>query len=378
MKNTCNSICYLIIAWVLIWLITPGAFASADSAVRTISVTDMAARQVTIPFDPERIVCIGPGALRLIVYLQAQSKLVGVEDVEKRKPDGRPYIIAHPELCKLPRCGPGGAASVNKKPDMETVIALMPQVIFITYMEADLADEVQRILGIPVVVLVYGEHATFDERVYDALRISGRILNRKKRADNVVNYIEFLKNDLQTRKALNAKKNIQAEKKQRVYVGGVSYRGAHGIESTEQNYIPFQWLGAENVARQVKPSMGTHVFMDKETLLRLNPDIIFLDSSGSALIMEDFCKKPEFYNVLKAFSNKRVYTLLPYTSYATNIGTALGDAYAIGKILYPYGFADIDPGKKADQIYTFMVGKPVYDEIKHEYKNNFPDLFQQQ
>jgi iron complex transport system substrate-binding protein len=99
---------------------------------------------VKTPFDPDRIVCIGPGALRLIVYLQAESKVVGIEDMEKMNPGGRPYWLAHPELSKLPRCGPGGPASINKKPDLEAVLAVKPQVMFITYMDASLADEVQR------------------------------------------------------------------------------------------------------------------------------------------------------------------------------------------------------------------------------------------
>jgi len=56
---------------------------SLSAATGTITVTDMAGREVSHPFDPERIICIGPGALRLIVYLQAESRVVGVDEVEK-------------------------------------------------------------------------------------------------------------------------------------------------------------------------------------------------------------------------------------------------------------------------------------------------------
>ena len=89
-----------------------GLFATS-AAASTVEVTDMAGRQVAVPLDPERIVCIGPGTLRLIVYLQAESKVAGVEDMEKMNPGGRPYWLAHPELADLPRCGPGGPASIN-------------------------------------------------------------------------------------------------------------------------------------------------------------------------------------------------------------------------------------------------------------------------
>ncbi len=357
--------------WSLNWNLTtafaePRAIAASQTIAasrtmavdRTIKVTDMAGRQVEAPFDPEHIVCIGPGALRLIVYLQAESKLCGVENMEKMYPGGRPYWLAHPELSKLPRCGPGGTVSINKKPDMEALLALAPQVVFVTYMKASLADNVQKILDIPVVVLSYGAFATFDEVVFDAFKIAGKILNRKKRAENLINYIESLRNDLKNRTS-GISKNLQP----RVYVGGIGYRGSHGIESTEQHYIPFEWLGAENVAKQVMPVMGSHVFLDKEELLKLNPDIIFIDDGGLDLIAEDFRKKPKFYSALEAFLNKRVYTLLPFNWYATNIGTALADAYAIGKILYPKRFKDIEPANKADEIYNFFVGKPVFSEM---------------
>lgn len=338
------------------------ALSAVCNASRTVTVTDMVSRKVTVPSDSNRIVCIGPGALRLIVYLQAESKVVGVEDMEKMNPDGRPYWTAHPQLASLPRCGPGGPAAINKKPDLEALLAVKPQVIFITYMDAPLADEVQRTIGIPVVVLSYGAFATFDEAVFDAIRIAGRMVNREKRADEVVAYIESLRKDLQTRT-----REISENSKPSVYVGGIGYRGVQGIESTEQRYIPFEWIGAKNIANQVKATVGSHVVMDRETLLKINPDVIFIDGGGVRVVTEDYRRKPEFYTALKAFSNHRVYTLLPFNWYTTNIGTALADAYAIGKILYEKRFEDIDPGRKADEIYTFLVGKPVYQSIRKIY-----------
>jgi hypothetical protein len=45
------------------------------------------------------------------------------------------------------------------------------------------------------------------------------------------------------------------------------------------------------------------------------------------------------------------------------MGVLLADAYAIGKILYPAAFSDIDPERKCDEIYTYLVGQPVYVQI---------------
>jgi iron complex transport system substrate-binding protein len=353
MKRRSFGVICTIVVWGLLAVV---------ARANTVPVTDMAGRQVSVPFDPDRIVCIGPGALRLIVYLQAEAKVVGVEDLEKMYPGGRPYWIAHPELAKLPRCGPGGLGSINKKPDLEAVLSIRPQVLFVTYMDGPLANETQRRLGIPTVVLNYGAFATFDEAVYDALRIAGGILNREKRANAVVDYIESLRKDLQHRAAATGQKG-----KPTAYVGGIGYRGIRGIESTQQRYTPFEWLAVDNTAERLEAGVGSHVFMDKESLLRIDPPTIFIDGGGLALVTEDYQRKPEFYRALQAFANGRVYCLLPFNWYVTNIDTALADAYAIGKILYAARFADIDPEQKADKIYTYLVGKPVYRQMKSDY-----------
>ncbi len=331
-------------------------------AAETLTVTDMVGRTVTVPAGPDRIVAIGPGTLRLIVYLEAQDRVAGVEEMEKMNPGGRPYWIAHPELARLPRCGPGGPSGINKKPDLEALMALVPQVIFTTYMDAALADEVQETLGIPVVVLRYGAFAAFDASVYDALRLAGKILDRSDRADAVIKAVEAMKIDL-----LKRTEDIPEDRKPGVYVGGIGYRGAHGIESTELSYIPLAWAGARNLAEQVDARIGSHVFVDKEILLGLNPDVIFIDGGGLALVADDVCRKPEFYAALEAFQTRRTYVLLPFNFYATNIDTALADAYAIGKRLYPERFMDVDPATKADEIYSFFVGRPVYREMERDF-----------
>lgn len=145
---------------------------------------------------------IGAGYVKTYKTVQALKNVNLGGNMEKMAPAGRSYWIAHPELSQLPLCGPGGPAAINKKPDLESVLSVKPRVIFATYMDSALTDEVQKTLGIPVVVLTYGSLATFDERVYDSLRLAGRILNRKKRTETVMAYIKSLKKDIQDRALL--------------------------------------------------------------------------------------------------------------------------------------------------------------------------------
>ena len=52
-----------------------------------------------------------------------------------------------------------------------------------------------------------------------------------------------------------------------------------------------------------------------------------------------------------------------------NHETSLANAYYVGKVLYPEQFADIDPAEKADEIYEFVVGVPVYDQLNANVNN---------
>ena len=85
------------------------------------------------------------------------------------------------------------------------------------------------------------------------------------------------------------------------------------------------------------------------------------------LIRTDYEKKPAFYEALEAFQQGRVYTLHPYIWYANNLGTTIVDAYAVGKLIYPERFEDIDPIVQADAIYTALVGGPVYRDMVKAY-----------
>ncbi len=327
---------------------------SSSTKQTGITVMDMLGRNVELPAHVTKIVAAGPGALRLIVYLNASNMVVGVEDFEKRYNFGRPYILAHPELRKLPTIGPGGP---GKLPNFEELVKIKPDVIFMTYVDAKTVDEIQSKTGIPVVVLSYGNLATFDdETLFKSLKLAGKILGREKRAEEVIAFIKNLQDDL-----IKRTENVRSPE---VYVGGIGYKGAHGIESTEAKYPPFVVVHADNVADKLGEG---HRFIDREQLLEWNPDYIFLDEGGLKLVLSDYKKDPEFYSSLKAIKTGNVYGILPYNFYATNIGTALADAYFIGKVLYPKRFSDVNPVKKADEIYTFLVGKPVYGELSKQF-----------
>lgn len=321
-------------------------------------VTDLLGREVKIKGNVEKVVAIGPGALRLYTYVGENNKLVGIEEFEKKNAKGRPYILANKELMDLSVIGLGGP---NNPPDPEKLLSVKPDVIFTTYSKDKAeADDLQNKTGIPVVVLSYGKTSLFDKAVNDSLTLIGKVMNREQRAKEVINFIENARQDLNKRTA-----DIKDVNKPTVYIGALGMKGMHGIESTQGKYSLFTVLNIKNVADETGKTGS--VMIDKEKLVEWNPKILFIDLGGIDLVKQDYSKNAKFYESLSAFKEGNVYSQLPYNFYSTNIDTALVDAYFIGKTVYPEKFSDIEIKNKADEIYKFFVGKELFDTMQKDF-----------
>ncbi len=332
---------------------------STCHAQKATAVVDSGGRTVEIPSRISRAICIGPGCLRLMCYLGAKDMVVGIEAFEKTQQVGRSYRYALPELLDLPVIAAGGPGNVNKEPDLEAVLKVKPDIIFACYMDANRADTLQQKIGIPVVTVSYGRFGSFGNELYSSLRTMGKVLSREKRADEIISFIEKAKADLSRRTS-----GIDEALRPSVYVGGVGYRGAQGIESTETDYLPLEWVKARNAAKGL--GKEGHLFINKEKLLGLNPDVIFLDALGLVIIASDYKKNPQFYKTLDAFRKGRTYVLWPFNAYMTNIDTVIIDAYMAGSMLYPERFKDIDMDKKIDEVYRFFIGRSVAESMARD------------
>lgn len=322
-----------------------------------VMIQDMVGRSVSLPLEPERVVAIGPGALRLFIYGADAHALAGVEKLEKNI-KGRPYAMANPALQSLPIIGPGGP---NNAPDPEQLIALNPQIIFSTYATSpSVADELQRKTRIPVVVLSYGAGGVFGREVKKAILLVGRIMGTQKKAEAAVAFIDACAKDLEERTG-----HIPEQEKKNVYVGALGNRGTHGIESTQGRYSLLEAIHARNVVDAT--GRAGALMIDKEKLIEWAPDYIFIDYNGYNAVLSDFQQRPAFYRSLKAFQQDRVYAQLPYNFYSTNIDTAMANAYYLGCTLYPKAFSGIDPAQKADEIYQALLGVKLYGRMRDDF-----------
>jgi len=332
----------------------------------TRAVTDALGRTVVIPAKVERVICSGSGCLRLLVYLQAQGLAVAVDDIESKSTrfDARPYSIAETRLRTLPVFG---RFRGEDNPERILTLPNPPQVIIKTNPEMGMnAQELERKTGIPVVVLRYGDLGGKRQEFYSALRIMAQVVQRRERAEALIRFFDGHIAELGRRVA-----GLPEAQRPTAFVGGVAMKGPHGLSSTEPGYPPFLFLNVRNVA--ALPGASGVANVAKEKILDWNPDAIFLDLSTLQLGddaggLHELRTDPA-YKSLSAVRQGRVFGVLPYNWYSQNFGSILADAYYVGKVLYPQQFKDVEPAAKADEIYAFLVGKPVYKEMDASFRN---------
>ena len=343
------------IVFFLLCAICIGAFSGCAAPVGstgdTRTITDGAGRQVNVPEKVESIVCVGVGALRYTCYMGAQDLVVGVEDYEVKPGMSRLYnYVNFDQFQNLPVIG------TNGQPYTEEIINLAPDVIVMSAYASVEADDLQAKTGTPVVVAP-GSDTTLDTGAYETIRIMGQLYGMESQATELTNYLKGIQKDLDERT-----KDIPDSEKPSVYVGGVSFKGHHGFEGTEAGYGPFALIHAKNLADTTGKTGAFNI--DLEQVLSWDPDIIFLDFNGMKLINEDYAKNPDYYHSLTAVQEGKVYSQISFRSSASNLETALADAYYAACVMYPEQFKDVDPVAKAGEIFEKLLGTNPYEDLK--------------
>ena len=308
-------------------------------------------RDVNI-LNNKKIVCLGPGALRLLVYLNLQDNLVGIEKSELRLSKHAPYTMALDKkfIKDLPIVSQGGP---GKMPNLESLIELKPDIIFTSLLSKEQVDLIQEKTKTPVIALSYG--STYGgnrkgEKKLDAIKSSlkliAQVMNKEERYKKLLKFMQNQEKELE-------KYSINDTS---IYIGGVAYKGLQGITSTESAYTPFELLKIKN--NILKEHIG-HAFINNETLLEFNPEIIFLDFVSKKIIQEEIKRDRVIFDNIKAFQNKRVYWLYPNNFYNTNIENIYLNSWQI----LSYFHKNIDVKRKRIEIYRAFLGQNIDNKI---------------
>ncbi len=327
----------------------PSQEVSSDAPAGTRTITDALGRQVEIPTDVKRIVPLG-NTPRMVTYLGIASMVVGIGECEKADSPIKAYAYVSQDVWTgLPNVGTDAMGETAYYP--EAIIEAAPDVILCTY-AMDVTEDIAKQTGIPVVSVSQG--TLFGEDYAQSLRILGEVCGVSGRAEELISFIDGCLKDLTERTA-----DVSSDKKPTVLGAAATFKGSHGIEGVYSNYPVFKVLAANDVAAGISDTTGG-LLVDKEKIIQWNPDMIFLDFSGTELVKTDYAANPQFYAQLKAVKNGQVYMWPNSTWHWSNVEMPLVSAYYTGKLLYPDKFEDVDFAAKASEIFGFFLGDPNY------------------
>ncbi|CAG8999218.1 MAG: hypothetical protein CENE_01187 [Candidatus Celerinatantimonas neptuna] len=312
-------------------------------------ITDQLGRHITIPDHVNRVVVLQHQTLDILVELDAQKSIVGVLSSWERHL-GAGFVRLYPQITKLPM--PGDLTNVN----IESILKLHPQVIFVTnYSPKTMLAQLER-TGIPVVAIslrkyqpgqsnklnptIKNENQAYNEGLKNGILLIGKVVNHEAQAKALVHYI--FKHRTIVAKRL---KGLPADKRVRVYIANPNLT-TYG--SGKYTGLMLEHAGAMNVAAS---SIKGYKQVSLENVLQWDPQVIFVQHRF-AYVVKKIEHNPAWQSI-DAVKHHRIY-LMP--EYAKAWGYPMPEALSVGELwmakkLYPNRFKDINVQKAANDFY---------------------------
>lgn len=356
MKTTIRKISGLLLALAILFFMVAcsgtgndGNYDDPPVASTLRVITDALGRGVEIPAVVKTIVPLG-NTPRMISYLGLADMVVGIEECEIATSPIQAYAYPHIEKwSSLPNCGTNAMGETTYYP--EQIMIANPDVILSTD-TADVADNLQKQTGIPVICVAQG--TLFGEDYEQSLRILADVCGVNERAEELISYLNDCLDDLSNRAA-----GIDMAEKPTVLGAGATFKGSHSIDGIYTNYSVFEILEANDVAEEIAGQSGSSgVMVEKEQILAWNPEIIFFDAGSIGLVRADYAENSTYFKQLQAVKNGELYQWPNSTYHWSNVEIPLVSAYYVGCMLYPERFADISFEEKASEIFDMFIGEP--------------------
>jgi len=241
-----------------------------------ITITDDAGRTVTIPQTPNRIVSLAPSITEDLFALGLGEKVVGDTTYDN-------YPLAAVNITKV-----GGFST----PNIEKIVSLKPDIVFASSLNNDTVLSTLSGYGIPTVVL--DPHSLTG--ILDNLSLIGKITGTTANSSALVaNLTERLNKS-------NAISN--ATQTRGLYLVWWEPPTSAGADTFEGDLIAR--AGGINVAKLANVSgYGT---MSKESIVALNPSVIFANSAMNSTVIEQVKSDPALTTV-DAIKNGKVFVL---------------------------------------------------------------------
>jgi iron complex transport system substrate-binding protein len=369
----------VVILLFLIIALAPGLWATgqkdaaAGGASRTITVTDLAGREVNIKLPVKKVNVNWPGSGGAFMTM---SPLLGTDvadylaswddDLEKNRFDMyKEYLSKIPALENIPVVGGVDLNSIN----IEKLIASKPDVVIWTLSVQEqakaVAEPALKQAGIPVVYIDY--HAETVENHSRSTRLLGQIFEKEERAEAIVKFYTDNMNMIQNRLT-----NIKT--KPMVYMEITSTGPERYGNTFASNYMWGALVWKAGGTNMVDGIVKNAAPVEAELLFSKNPDIIILTGSywpaeptsvrmgylstevETQRLLKPYLDRPGWRH-LKACQNDRVYAI------HHALGRQMYDVAAIAflaKSIHPDLFQDIDPMTMLKEYYDRFLPYDIY------------------
>jgi len=324
--------------WLAALLLVPPTAAPAGQGSRT--VIDSLGRTVAVPARAERILSLQPELSRILVALGAGERLVGVDYFLRRFDHVIPLVF--PKAFELPL-----VSRVGEDVNLELVLKLNPDIIFVSPSEAWLADSLQR--KVPAPVAAFSSLGRF-ESLFQEMDLIGNLIGRRDRAAELVHFARA-----ELRAIGNRLVGLDPGGRPRVYLAFYS-----SLLRTNTSYEPVTASGGLNVAGTILPfALGTkEAAVNIEQILSWDPDLILIQGNflpaERAVTVESVLGDIRLRSLRAARDRRVAYTFGFW--YWWDPAQVLLETRYLARLFYPRLFADFDFEAEGNRLYRAFYG----------------------
>lgn len=313
---------------VLALLLTPALAGEGQ----TIAITDEDGRNVTVPLDPQSIVCLSPGAAEVIYALEESDRIIAVTS-DCNMP---------PALLEKEQIGKSG-----RDADLERIIELNPDLVIAKTGALFPEEDEKKLVDYGIPVIRY--RLLHIDALIPMIRDVGKILGTEQEASEMAGQISGYYSAI-----LDRTKDIADDERPSVYFMSMGHFDWTGNKDST-GHLRIDEAGGRNIASDLQTKVP-HV--DMEWVIEQNPEIIVYSMSseqytGDSPTIEEMASKRDEIMALPGFD--RIDSVKAGRVYITDISMASGLSelalmlyYA--KWFHPDLFEDIDPRVVHEQI----------------------------
>ena len=328
----------------------------ASSSSDTITITDQAGNEVTLPKDIKRIaVCdILPLPSVLTVFFNSGDKIVGMSEPSMTAAKNGLLGELYPEILKADT-----GFIKDSEVNTEELLKLKPDVVFYGASNPEMGDKLREAGFNAVAISVNKWEYNTIETLNNWIDLLSQIFPEDAKADVVKKHSEEVYKMVQDRV-----KDIPDDERANVFF--LFKYDETSIATSGNSFFGSWWakaIGAKNVADDIEKDNAVPVNM--EQIYKYNPDIIFMTNFTQAQPKDLYNNTigSNDWSKVKPVEDKKVYKmpLGMYRSYTPGADTPMTLLW-LAKTTYPDKFKDIDLTKEVKDYYKEVFGVDLSDK----------------